>query len=205
MGLIMANNSVRFLKDRVYLVHDWLIRAGESVSDNQFAYSFSKDAPPIGWHLWHITRFADRLQSKLANVIDEPSNDEIWYQESISQKWSLVPSKLGVFESGMGQKHHDALGTVVQAGQVAIIRYANDVFDACETRIGKLSEDDFDKTYLGILDYDYDLTTGKVWASEPKESMVAQDMVFHASHGSRHMGMMEALRGLLGSAGTLSV
>ncbi len=201
----MANNSVGFLKDRIYLVHDWLIRAGESISDDQFAYFFSNDAPPIGWHLWHITRFADRLQSKLADVIDAPSKDEIWYKESISQKWSLVPSKLGVFESGMGQKHHDALETVIRTGQAAIIKYANDVFDACKTRIGKLSEDDFDKAYLGILDYGYDLTTGKVWASDPKESIVAQDMVFHASHGSRHMGMMEALRGLLGSAGTLSV
>ena len=202
----MSNSSVQILlKERIYMVHDWLIRAGEVVSAEEFVHTFSPDAPPIGWHLWHIARFADRLQHKLAEMLDGPSASEIWYQDNVSQKWNISANRLGVFESGMGQTHEHAQAVIIQAGQSAIIDYAKPVFENCNTTIDKLTDSNFEKTYYGILDYGYDGATGKVWASDPKESVVAQDLIFHASHGSRHMGMMEALRGLLGTAGTLSV
>jgi len=201
----MTNNSVYYIKARIYLVHDWLIRAGDLVSADQFVYAFSQHAPPIGWHLWHIARFADRLQAKLAELAKNSPAVEIWYRDNVSADWNVSPDKLGVFESGMGQAHEQAQVTIVQAGKIAVIDYAKTVFETCTMTIDKLSDSDFEKTYYGILDYGYDGATGKVWATEPKASTVAQDLIFHASHGSRHMGMMEALRGLLGTAGTLSV
>jgi hypothetical protein len=200
----MDKNTKALLKERNYFVHDWLVRAGDIVNAEQFAHVFSENAPPIGWHLWHMARFADRLQSKLTNMYDS-KGAEIWYRDNVCQKWGLSPEDLGVFESGMGQLHKHAQFAVAQAGQPAIVAYAKAVFEACNAGISKLGDDDFDKTYYGILDYGYDGKTGKVWASDPKESTVAQDLIFHVTHGSRHMGMMEALRGLLGNAGTLSV
>ena len=202
----MANVSVYiYLKDRIYLIHDGLIRAGEVVNADQFVHVFSQDAPPIGWHLWHIARFADRLQSKLAQVPNGSPAAEIWYRDGVSTNWNLSPDNLGVFESGMGQAHEQAQATIIQVGQTAIIDYAKAVFGACNAIIDKLNDIDFETTYYGIRDYDGDRITGKVWATEPKESIVAQDLVFHANHSSRHVGMMEALRGLLGTAGTLSI
>lgn len=187
------------------MVHEWLIRAGEVVSADQFVHTFSTEAPPIGWHLWHMARFADRLHYKLADMLDDPSDSEIWHRDNISKSWGISPDKLGVFESGMGQAHEHAQAVIIQVGQTAVVDYAKTVFEKCNTVIDKLADKDFEKTYYGILDYGYDAATGKVWATEPKESVVAQDLIFHASHGSRHLGMMEALRGLLGTAGTLSV
>jgi hypothetical protein len=199
------NNTNSLLKARIYFVHDWLIRAGTVINSDQFVYVFSEDSPPIGWHLWHMARFADRLQSKLAFVTDGALGTEIWYQESISTRWHVLADNLGVFESGMGQAHKKAQNTIIQAGQTAVVNYARAAFEVCSANIKKLTEIDFDKTYYGILDYGYDAKTGEVWADKSKESTVAQDLIFHATHGSRHMGMMEALRGLLGTAGTLSV
>lgn len=201
----MTKNTNSFLKERTYFCHDLLIRAGEVINHEHFVHAFSKDAPPIGWHLWHMARFADRLRSKLATVSTGSEEAEIWYREDICTKWNLSPDNLGVFESGMGQTHEHAHATVFQAGPIAIIDYAKDVFESCDKHVAKLRDSDFEKTYHGILDYSYDPTTGEVWATEPKVSIVAQDLIFHTTHGSRHMGMMEALRGLLGTAGTLSV
>ncbi|MCP4358064.1 MAG: YjbF family lipoprotein [Chloroflexi bacterium] len=48
-----------------------------------------------------------------------------------------------------------------------------------------------------LLDYAFDGSTGRVWASEPKESVIIEDLIFHSTHGSRHMGMMEALYKIL--------
>lgn len=198
------NNTNSLLKTRTYFVHDLLIKAGTVVNSDQFIHVFSEDSPPIGWHLWHMARFADRLQSKLSYVIDGAMGTEIWYQDSVSTKWNVLADNLGVFESGMGQAHVQAQTTIIQAGQTAVVDYARVAFKVCDANIKKLTETDFDKTYHGVLDYDLDAKTGKVWAVESKESTVAQDLIFHATHGSRHMGMMEALRGLLGTAGTVT-
>lgn len=201
----MTNKTFHYIKNRVYLVHDWLFRAGESVSSEQFARQFSQDAPPIGWHLWHMARFSDRLQSKLIEVTHSEPGTERWHQETLAANWHLEADRLGVFETGVGQAHEDAHVTIVQAGQSAILDYASAVFDLCNSTISQLSDSDLEKTYYGMNDYAYDGRTGRVWASEPKESVVVEDLIFHLTHGSRHAGMMEALRGLLGSAGTLSV
>jgi len=201
----MIDNTTHFLKDRIYWVHSWLIRAGEAASGDQFAHAFSQTAPPLGWHLWHMARFADRWQAKLAEVTDGLPTAEIWYRDELSTKWQLQPDRLGVFESGMGQAHEDAQATIARIGQPAIIDYANAAFGVCNDTVGKLTDPDFERTYHGIRDFGFDRATGQVWAAEPKVSTVAQDLIFHASHGCRHMGMMEALRGLLGGAGTLSV
>lgn len=201
----MTKNTNSFLKDRTYFCHEWLIRAGKVITPEHFIHLFSQDAPPIGWHLWHIARFADRLQSKLATVSTGSEVVENWYRDGICAKWKLLPENLGVFETGMGQTHEHAHATIIQAGSNAIIDYAKDVFESCDIQVAQLSDADFEKTYYGILDYGYDATTGEVWATERKESIVAQDLIFHTTHASRHMGMMEALRGLLGTAGTLSI
>ena len=191
--------------ERNILVHSWLIRAGDSVSASQFVKVFSPDAPPIGWHLWHMARFADRLQAKLGEITKEKVGHEVWESHDLINVWGLNSTKLGVFDSGMGQPHEDAQDAIAHVGKDSILNYAQLSFRACDQQILSLNSTDFEKDYFGIIDYAYDAATGRVWATEPKISSVAQDIVFHAAHGSRHMGMIEALKGLLGSAGTLSV
>lgn len=201
----MTNKTYQYITNRVYGMHGWLIRAGESVTSEQFSHTFSKDAPPIGWHLWHMARFADRLQAKLTGAANQAPAAEIWYRDVVALTWRLEPEKLGVFETGMGQAHEAAALTIAAAGQSAVVDYAGTVFDACNAVIRQLSDRDLDMTYDGLLDFAYDGKTGRVWEGEPKKSVIIEDLIFHANHGSRHMGMMEALRGLLGTAGTLSV
>lgn len=201
----MEISANRYTAQRVQLAHSWLVHAGESISAADFAHVFSPDAPPIGWHLWHMARFADRLQAKLSQLEGGDGRSEIWERENIPALWEVAPERLGVFASGMGQAHTDAQKTIATAGQDAVLGYAGDVFAACNAAIEGLTDTDLERSYYGILDYSYDRATGIVQATGPKESNVAQDLVFHASHGSRHAGMMEALRGLLGRAGTLTV
>lgn len=201
----MEVSANSYTAQRVQLAHNWLVYAGESISAADFARVFSPDAPPIGWHLWHMARFADRLQAKLSQLEEGEATEEIWERENVPALWKVAPDRLGVFASGMGQTHTDAQKTIATAGQNAILRYAGDVFAACNAAVERLTDADWERTYYGILDYSYDRATGIVQATGPTESNVAQDLVFHASHGSRHAGMMEALRGLLGRAGTLTV
>ena len=175
------SKSEQSIKERNKLVHAWLIRAGRSVTESQFAHVFSPDAPPIGWHLWHMARFADRLQAKLGEVTEGMVGAEVWESQGIFGVWVIDSSTLGVFDSGMGQSHEDAQKTIRKVGQGAILGYAQTSFEQCDHRITTLSTADFQMDYYGILDYAYDAATGRVWASEPTVSSVAQDLVFHAA------------------------
>ena len=192
-------------KQRIYMAHDWILRAAEAISAEQFSRVFSPQAPPIGWHLWHIARFVDPLQCKLNHPLDQTETNEIWYQQGLSAEWGLEPADLGVFESGMGQAHEVAQTCIRIAGQANLVAYGQTSFQASRQVIDRLTEADFERRFFGLFDYRYDRSTGKVWQGNPVESEVAADLVFHANHASRHMGMMEALTGLLGQAGTLSV
>ncbi len=78
-------------------------------------------------------------------------------------------------------------------------------FAACDAKVQEISKDHLNTIYVGVLDYDYDSSTGSVWPEPSKESTIGQDLMFHANHSSRHAGMVEALRGLLGKAGTITV
>ena len=201
----MSYDTFHWIKQRVFWAHEMLIRSGETVGIDQFVHVFAAEAPPIGWHLWHMARFSDRLQSKLSTETPGSFENELWYQQELSKAWEVDPAILGVYETGMGQQNSEAQTMIQQVGQKAILEYARIVFAACNSKIQNVSKVKLDKVYRGILDYRYDTTTGSVWVEPSKESTIAQDLMFHANHSSRHLGMMEALCGLLGRTGTITV
>ena len=53
--------------------------------------------------------------------------------KELSKVWEIDPATLGVYVTGMGQRHSDAQSTIQQAGQTAIIEYAGIVFAACNS------------------------------------------------------------------------
>jgi len=182
-----------------------LLKAAEPLDESIFVQQPGPTAPPIGWHLWHMARWIDRLQARLATLTDGAEDPEIWYRDNLAQQWALEPGTLGVFDSGVAQDHDAAAVTVAKAGKTEIVAYAQDAIRACDQRLNQLTDDDLGSVYDGLLNFDYDLNTGAVWAIERRESSVAQDLFFHVSHGSRHLGMMEALRGLHNGGGTVSL
>jgi hypothetical protein len=192
-------------RERIHMVHHWLLRAGRSVTDEQFHHIFSPTAPPIGWHLWHIARFADVLQSKLNRQLHENPVDDYWTSDAVALKWGVDGLGFGVFEAGLNQGHADAQNLIRMAGRGAVMDYSKLAFEACDQAIKQLTASQLAGRFYGLFNYRYDRDSGAVWATDPVESLVAADLVFHGSHASRHMGMMEALTGLLGQAGTLSV
>lgn len=201
----MTKSTLDHLTARTRWMHSMLLKAVEPLDESVVVQRPGPTAPPIGWHLWHMARWIDRLQARLATVIDGGEDPEIWYRDGLAQRWALEPGTLGVFDSGVAQEHDAAAATVTIAGKTAIVAYAQNAIHVCNQRLNQLTDDDLDRVYAGLLNFDYDLSTGSVWAIERRESTVAQDLFFHISHGSRHLGMMEALRGLHSSSGTVSL
>jgi hypothetical protein len=55
------------------------------------------------------------------------------------------------------------------------------------------------------MQYSYTVEDGRIWRAQGKETTLVADLAFHLSHTNRHLGMMEALGGLLERKGTVTV
>lgn len=205
----MAENTNRFA-GIIQHTHGKLLAVTADLTDDQFAHQPSPTAPPIGWHLFHIARWADRLQASFANdatPLDAQSAHpaERWRIDGLASRWGLAPERLGLLETGAGMAVEDAV-TVATLGKGVLLAYAQSTFAAADQVVGALDEEQLEAPRLSILPQLQVSPTGQPYFSNDREVVVVSDLLFHISHASRHLGMIEALRGaLFAVAGTASV
>jgi hypothetical protein len=193
---------------RIALAHALLLQATEPLDARDFSRRFGATAPPIGWHLWHVARWADRVQASLRRANDptnyQPNpNNGLWEQESLAAEWDLDPSTLGTLEEGSGMDHEDAAALAVQVGQAKIVEYATRAFAQLDDALQTLEADQFGDTRTSVMEFE--IRNGALRKAHGKETTLAADLMFHLSHVNRHLGMIEALRGLLDADGSITV
>ncbi len=200
----MTDLSSEVIVKRIHMAHSWLLKSVEGLSEEDFYRQPSPVAPPIGWHLWHTARWADRLQASLpresdtAGRIPDAKND-IWTTEQLVDKWGLDGTRLGKLQSGTRMEHAYAAEMTVQAGMAAIVDYASSVFATLDDALDGLTAEQMHAQRISIM-YDPDPNVH----SPTKETTTVADLGFHFSHANRHVGSIEALRGLTGEAGSVS-
>jgi len=175
-------------------IHQWLLDATEGLTVDQFSRVLSSNAPPIGWHLWHIARFADRLQASFLLPSGDGSR-EIWDEEGLAQHWKLELGQLGVLESGMEMDLEVAASLPVLVGKDRIQDYATRSFGKVDQMITKLDTAQFDEPRMSVRAYK---SVGeKLVEATPDKTTTGADLVFHVSHASEHLGSIEALHGAI--------
>lgn len=191
------DKSSEVIIQRIHQVHNWLIKSVEELSEEEFCQPPSAAAPPIGWHLWHTARWADRLQASLQQ--DGDPNDDIWNREQLVSKWGLDGKQFGKLETGtrMGDAYAEEMTRT--AGMAALTDYARSVFAALDEALNGLTTEQMHAERISIM-WDPDPSVH----SPTKETTTVADLGFHFSHANRHLGSIEALRGLSGEAGTVS-
>lgn len=189
--------------------HKSLLATTETLSVEQFVIQPSPTTPPIGWHLFHMARWADRLQANFGYDSSESVGGscypgEVWIRDGLAERWELEPKRLGFLETGAGMKIEDAVN-VAAVGQPQLLDYATKVFTLADQTIADLPRTELSQQRPSILPRFQRTLTGELTYTEEKTVDVAADIVFHISHAGRHLGMIEALRGALGLHGTASV
>ena len=168
-----------------------LMRITESLTEAQFARVPGDTAPPMGWHLWHVARWGDRFQATLANQ-DAPA--EIWVSERLAEACGLDPDELGVLQLGMAMDASKAQALPAAIGKLRFEAYLDRVLEALHTAI---SESDPAKLLAPRMSIrEYASVDGVLQYAPAQESTLFADILFHLTHSSRHMGSIEALRGL---------
>ena len=151
-------------------------------------------APSIAFHAWHLARWADRhaaaLPRWLAGHDDQPPpGDEIWVREGLGAAWGFDLAGLGDYQIGAGLD--DAASAALPLPALAELRpYVAAAFAALEATVPTIAPS---QLALTVTDLYGDRTT------------VAEVVGGVISHTDRHLGMIEALRGVLGERGTATV
>ena len=185
----MSLSPARQLAGRVGEQQRLILAVTRDLTAAQAAAAPGPHAPAISFHLWHIARWADIVQAHLPGMGSASvttTTQEIWEREGLATAWGLGNSDLGYRATGMSLPDHAAQALVLSAKDT-LHAYATRTFAAATE--AAMAIDDARFVILG---------------RDPlgRESSVGGTVLNHLLHLGRHLGMIEALRGVLGLHGT---
>ena len=206
----MSNIIMDGLSMRIQFTHNAIISIGEALTETQISQQPGPTSPPIGWHLWHTSRWADRLQASfqiesLEGTHQGPLKTEYWEKEDLAQAWKLSKDSLGLLQTGATMTVENAV-SVARIEKSKLISYARRAFTAAEEAISKIDDEMLTQPRYSILPELQNVPNEQPVYVGDRQTTLVDDFVFHVSHLGRHLGMMEALHGsLFGVSGSASI
>jgi DinB superfamily len=206
----MGNAIMDKLGIRMQWTDAAIISIGEAITETQLSQQPGPTSPPIGWHLWHTSRWADRFQASfqiksLTDAYQGSLRTEYWKKENMEQEWNLNKENLGLLETGATMTVEAAV-TVSRVKKGKLINYARRVFKAAEEAISTIDDGMLTQSRYSILPKLENMTDEQPVFTGDRQTILFDDFLFHLSHIGRHLGMMEALQGtLFGVSGSASI
>jgi len=186
----MTKTPESLISGRIPKVHVLLLHVTEDLQEDALRTQAGPRAPSIGFHLWHIARWADKVQASLPTLTPALQRlgpaAEVWAVEGLAARWGLTASQLGEGETGMGLDDAVAAALPLPARD-ALLGYARRAFGAVEERASLLGSEDLVAPCTDLYG---------------SANVVGGVLLSHLTHASRHLGMIEALRGVQGMQGT---
>lgn len=176
------------VSERLQRTHALILKVAEPLSDEQLEWLPSPTAPAMVWHLWHVARWSDRLQAGLPGA---DGGTEIWQAEGLARTWGFEAGRLGFGQTG-GEMEPAVAQGLPWPDRDVLFGYARRSFTGAETGVASLS--------LRA----YDLPRASFFPSA-QPTTLGDDLIGHLCHLSRHLGMIEALRGVLGMRGSATI
>lgn len=173
---------LEILSGRLAITHRQLLDAAEACTDDDLSWHPGPTSPSIAFHLWHTARWADRWAETVGGA------PQRWVREGLTAKWGFQGA-LGAGDSGMLLPDDEAADLPFPRRD-QLTTYLRGTYNDLEQAVGALDDD----SLLALQD---DLLG--------KQAPLADSLTRHLAHANRHLGMIEALRGLRGAHGTATV
>jgi len=165
-----------------------ILQAVDALTEEEASTWPAATAPSCKWHLWHMGRWADYVQGLLSPLVDTKT-PELWEFAGVADEWGFDDVDLGMWGAGSGLGNES--GQSLPLPPVTNVRsYAKEAFDLLEKRVAKLDDESFNAQFTDWHDND---------------TSVGDAMVGYIAHANRHLGMLEALSGILGKDGSVTV
>jgi len=190
----MATSTVDVVNGGIARLHEQVLKLATRLSDEQLAWRLNLHTPSISFHIWHIARWADRLQARIPNMSPEMTErlgeaTELWETEKLTGSWKISVAALGYGDTGMEMSDEMAADFVLPPKSV-LIGYLQRTFAAVERSTGAIDTEQFMHACTDLYG---------------RDALIGESLVGHLGHISRHLGMIEALVGVQGMEGTATI
>lgn len=176
------------ISSRLNKLDSQILQSIDALTEDEASKWPAASAPSCKWHLWHMARWADYVQGLLSPVVDVQT-PELWEFAGVADEWGFDGVDLGMWGAGSGLGNES--GQSLPLPSVAKVRsYATETFDLLEKRVAKLDDESFNAPFTDWHD---------------NETNVGDAMVGYIAHANRHLGMLEAISGILGKDGSVTV
>lgn len=157
-----------------------LLESIEPLSDAQVNARPGGTLPSIAFHVWHSARWADYDVEACTGL------PQVWLNRGFAERWKLegIDASDGGTGTGLGD---DQAAALELPGTGELLAYASEAFALLEDAVEQLLD--------GRLTLRPDNRESRV------ESIEAL-LFAHLTHVNRHLGMVEAIKGLQGMHGT---
>ena len=172
---------VRFYR----LTHERLLKVSNDLSKEQFFWSAGPSLHSAAWQLWHSARWDDYFAAHLQADLEREPQAEIWQREGLAERWSFTPGSMGRRDAGTGMDDASA-ENMRFPGQAAVIDYSRRAFESAASAIACIPGDQLKM----------------VARNDPDGDTYLDNILIYYEHLNRHLGMIEAIRGLQGLSGT---
>lgn len=167
---------------RLAITHRQLLDAAEACSDDDLTWRPGPTSPPIAFHLWHTARWADCWAEAVGGA------SQRWVREGLTTKWGF-PAGLGSGDTGMLLADDEAADLPFPRRD-QLTTYLRGAYNDLEQAVGALDDDSMLARRDDLLG---------------KQAPLGDSLTRQLAHANRHLGMVEALRGLRGGHGTATV
>ena len=172
---------------RLVKVHGWILKAVADRDEEQLRERIAPTAPSIGFHLWHVARWADRVQAALPAMHPDLErlgrSEELWLATALAAAWGF-PAAVAADANGMGLDD-DVSASLPLPLKAVLLDSAGRSFAAADraATAAAASEEIFATPCTDLYG---------------RPNPIGDVVIGHLSHAGRHLGMIEALRGLSG-------
>jgi len=167
------------------LTHGRLLSAVEETSPEQFSWSAGPSLHSVAWQLWHAARWDDVLASYFHRALAQDPSTQVWERESLADRWSLASGSMGRRDTGT-EMSNEAAEEIRFPDQKEVVAYARSAFAYADKAIELIPDD--------LL-----LAVAK---DDPDGDTQLDNVLIYLEHLSRHLGMIESIRGLQGLVGS---
>ena len=167
-------------------IHKYVLDLAESLDDAQLNWKPDGYSTSIGFHLWHLARESDYLKAALNQHYPQVGPDfgdskELWHTEALAAKWGF-PADLGQTGVGTGISDETAASLPIPP-QAELLDYLRRAYAGVQA-------------YVALLDSRYPTTESAAEELRPIIDRIRKNILVWLLHDARHLGMMEALKGL---------
>jgi hypothetical protein len=164
--------------------HVNLLDLVDSLTDAQIAWAPNATTPSIGFHVWHLARWADYLHELI-----QGRGSQLWETEGLAARWDMATASLGYAQTGMSMDEQAAMA-LRMPGKELLLDYARRAFAAAQAAVARIGDQDYYTVYQTLH--------GENW----HDGQIGPIISTWLTHDNRHLGMIECLAGVQGIQGS---